>query len=220
MIKTYYPLFLDLESKTVLVIGAGEIASRKAQSLLRARARVTVVGPHPIQRLIRLGRRGRIRLLARPFQSSDLAKAAIVVAATNDEHLNRRVSIACQRRRIWVNVVDRPPLCSFIVPSVIQRGRLTVAISTGGLSPALSKWLRKTLEKHLGHYLSTLLQDMASIRKKALRKLPAPKVRLRILSDLLHPSIVGLYQRGKSAAGKRNLVARFESLCAQEGKRP
>lgn len=214
--RRYFPIFLDLEGKDALVVGAGTVAERKAQGLLKARARVTVVGPAPVKKLRELARRRRIRLLPRPFRSSDVARPSIVVAATNDEALNRRISEICARRGIWINVVDRPRLCSFIVPSVVSRGRLTVAISTNGLSPALSKWIRKKLERDLGNHFGTLLSHMAALRRRAIRTLPTPPARLRVLSALLRPEIVALYQNGQAGTGRKRLDALFAKLCAGE----
>src|ERR1044071_3677971 len=131
-----YPLFLDLADEPVVVIGAGKVALRKIRSLLTAGALVTVISPEA-SRLPKS-----VRWLRRRYRRGDLAGARLVVAATHDLEVNRQVCAEAKRRRQLVTCIAPPSAGNFIVPAVARRGRLTVAVSTGGVSPALAKRLR------------------------------------------------------------------------------
>jgi precorrin-2 dehydrogenase/sirohydrochlorin ferrochelatase len=138
-----YPLFLDLTGQPVVVIGAGKVAARKIRSLLAAGARVTVISP----RASRLPKS--VRWLRRRYRRGDLAGARLVVAATDDQHVNELVCAEAKRRRQLINCVAPPAAGNFIVPAVARRGSLAIAISTDGLSPSLAKRLRRDLERIL-----------------------------------------------------------------------
>ena len=142
-ILMHYPLFLNLTSQPVVVIGAGAVAARKIRSLLAAGASVTVISP----KAYRLPKA--VRWLRRRYRRGDLAGARLVVAATDDQGVNRQVCAEATRRKLLVNCVAPPSAGNFIVPAVARRGRLTVAVSTGGVSPALAKRLRRDLERIL-----------------------------------------------------------------------
>ncbi len=163
----FYPAFLNLSGKECLVVGGGRLALHKAESLVLSGARVTVVAPrvHPGFRRWR-----EVRVLQRAFRPSDLAgRPWLVVASTDDETLHARVAALCRRRRIWVNVVDRPPLCDFIVPSVVRRGPVTFAVSTGGLSPAVAKFLGAELRALFGPEVGRLAAVLKGLRAELLR---------------------------------------------------
>ncbi len=140
-----YPLFLDLTGQPVVVIGAGKVATRKIKLLLAAQASVTVVSPRAAKDIQRL----KIRWVRRKFRIGDLRGARLVVAATDDLDVNRRVCAEAKRRRLLVNCAAPPDAGNFIVPSVIRRGALIIAISTGGRSPTLAKRIRRELEQYL-----------------------------------------------------------------------
>ena len=141
----YYPIFLDLGGKPVLVAGAGKVALRKTRGLLEAGARVTVVAPRAEPEFAGLP----VNLRRRRFRASDLAGAMLAFAATDDRRVNRAVATAAKRRGIPVNVADARDECDFIVPSRITRGHLQVAVSTGGESPRLAAALRRKIEENL-----------------------------------------------------------------------
>ena len=166
----YYPIFLELENRACLIVGGGEVAYRKAAMLVSCGAKVRVVSPRLSGDLKRLLTKGKIRWLKHIFRLGDLNGIELVVAATDEQLVNTQVSRECRRRGIWINVVDQPKLCSFIVPSVIQRGRLTVAISTGGASPALSKWIRKDIEHRYGAEFGRLVGMIAKARPQVLAR--------------------------------------------------
>lgn len=161
-----YPVFLDISGKRCVVVGGGEVAYRKTKTLLHSGAAVTVVAPSLHPGLVRLGKKGEVRCFRRKFAPSDLEGAILAVCATDDENLNARVAGAALKKGALVNVVDRPALCSFIVPSVFRCGDLTMAISTGGASPALAKKIRLDLGKHYGKDFSKKLEVLRNLRLK------------------------------------------------------
>lgn len=155
-----YPAFLSLAGKRVLLVGGGAVAARKARALARGGARVKVVAPRVCPAVLKAAE----RVVVRRFRPSDLEGATLVICATADEALNARVSGLCRKKRIWANVVDRPALCDFILPAVVRRGRLEIAVSTGGASPYLARHLRRRLEKFLTPEDARLAQALYDLR--------------------------------------------------------
>ncbi len=166
----YYPIFLDIRNKPCVVIGGGDVAERKVVSLLSAGARVSVVSPEFTVNLAGMGEDGNILLIKRMYQEGDLKGAFLAYAATNEEDINNRVYLEGEKEGILLNVVDEPGMCGFIVPSVVNRGALSIAISTGGASPAFAKRLRMEMEDRYGEEYSVFLEIMAAIRQKLLTK--------------------------------------------------
>lgn len=164
----YFPVFLDLRQKCCLVVGGGRVAERKVRSLLKAGAEVRMVSPQITAGLSKLTEKGKILCHARPFQEKDLKGVHLAIAATNDRKANEKIFHLCRRRRIWVNVVDEPSQSSFIVPSIVKRGDLVLAISTSGKSPALAKALRKKLEKEISPQYAAWLKRWGAVRQKVL----------------------------------------------------
>jgi len=142
----YFPVFLDVKQRTCLLVGGGDIATRKGRLLARAGARLRVVAPDISDELQRLTLDGGGELLQRDYQPGDLDACVLVVAATDDAALNARISADAQTRHLPVNVVDSPALCSFITPAIVDRSPLGVAISSGGTAPVLARLLREKLE--------------------------------------------------------------------------
>ena len=142
----YYPAFLDLEGRSCVIIGGGEVAERKIQSLLECHARVTVVSPSATAGIRDMASRGELQWRDREYVEGDLKGAFLAIAATDDQGVNEDIVDEAFREGVVLNVVDNPSLCSFIAPSVVRRGEVTVAFSTGGASPALARKLRESLE--------------------------------------------------------------------------
>lgn len=163
-----YPLFVILTGRPVLVVGGGAVGERKVLDLLAAGARVTVVSREFTPRLQELAARGEIRAVPGDFEPGQVAGMALVVGATDDPEVNAQVSQAAQAANIWVNIVDAPELCTFIVPAQIRRGELTLAVSTGGASPALARRLREKLERSFGPEYGPYLRLMRAIRERVL----------------------------------------------------
>jgi siroheme synthase-like protein len=144
-----FPLFLRLDGRRVLVVGGGEVGERKTRELLAAGADVVVVTPRATAHLAREAKQGRIVLHRRVFTARDVDGAWLVIAATNDPVLNARIARAAGRRRVFVNAVDDPERCSALFGAIIRRPPFTVAISSTGEAPALSRLLRELLERFL-----------------------------------------------------------------------
>ena len=141
----HYPIFLDLRGRSVLVVGAGKVALRKARGLVEAGARVTVVAPEWEAEFEDLP----VRLLRRPFRATDLSGAMLVFAATDDRLINHRVGVAAKGKGVFANIADSAEECDFVVPARLQRGSMQVAVSTGGENPRLSAEVRRKLEEVL-----------------------------------------------------------------------
>jgi len=160
----YYPLFLEMKGRPCLVVGGGQVAQRKVEGLLAADASVTVVSPDLTAELDVLKSKRRIEHRQRDYQSNDLKGFDIVVAATDDKATNARVDTDARANRVLVNAVDDPDSCDFILPSVVRRGEVVLAISTGGLSPALARRLREELEAYLSEDFAPLVELLAEVR--------------------------------------------------------
>lgn len=141
----HYPIFLNLQARPVLVVGAGKVALRKTRGLLEAGARVTVVAPQWDREFESLA----IRRFRRRFRTSDLFGVALVFAVTDDRRVNRRIGLAARERGIFANVADAAEECDFVVPARLERGGVQIAIATGGRNPRLSAELREKLGRIL-----------------------------------------------------------------------
>jgi len=161
----HYPLFLDLVDQPVVVIGAGNVATRKIRTLLAAQARLTVISPEAKATIRRLARSKRVRWARRAYRQGDLRGAFLAIAATNDLAVNELVCTEAKRLRVLVNCIAPPSAGNFIVPSLVRRGRMSLAISTGGASPAFAKRLRRDLERFLRHGYPSLLRRMSARRR-------------------------------------------------------
>ncbi len=161
----YYPVYLNLAGKRCVIIGGGTIAQGKTGGLLEAGCRITVVSPDATPGIQQAAQRGDIQWLQRAYQPGDLAGAFIGVAATNVWHVNREIYEEAERLGVLLNVVDDPDLCSFIAPSIVKREPVTLAISTGGASPALARKLRETLAGSAALEWADLADVLAQARR-------------------------------------------------------
>jgi precorrin-2 dehydrogenase / sirohydrochlorin ferrochelatase len=166
-VKTY-PIFAVIEDKPCLVVGGGAVGERKVLDLMAAGARVTVVSRALAPGLAALADEGKITYLQEDFREAQVEGMALVMAATDDPKVNAAVSAAAQVRAIWVNVADEPAYCTFIVPAQVRRGELTLAISTGGASPALARQLREELQQHFGPEYGPYLDLLKRVRARLL----------------------------------------------------
>jgi precorrin-2 dehydrogenase/sirohydrochlorin ferrochelatase len=183
----YYPIFVDLKGKTVAVVGGGMIAWRKVEPLVDAGACVKVIAPMIIDEIARYEG---VEAVRRNYAPGDLEGACLVIAATDDEETNEAVSRDAAQRSILCNVVDRPELCSFIVPSVIQKGPIKIAISTGGVSPSLSKKMRIDLDRLIGDEYATLALIMGRIRPLVLSGEGGYESHKRIFEVLINSELI------------------------------
>ncbi|MBI2884841.1 MAG: bifunctional precorrin-2 dehydrogenase/sirohydrochlorin ferrochelatase [Candidatus Omnitrophica bacterium] len=203
----HYPIFVDLQARRCVVVGGGLIAQRKVTMLLRCGAAVAVVSPEVTRTLRRYAQRVRIRHVARRFRAGDLRGAWLACAATDDQQVNLAVSREAARRRILVNVVDQPKLCSFIAPSIVQQGDLVIAISTAGGSPALSKYLRRQLSRTIGPDYRRMLTLLKGLRPLAKRRLPSYQARKRYFDQLVEGRVFKLVRRGRIAQARQEALS-------------
>jgi precorrin-2 dehydrogenase/sirohydrochlorin ferrochelatase len=176
-----FPLFLKLDGRRCLVVGAGTVAESKIDSLLRAGAQVLVVAPAATPRVRTLAAEGRLQWRERVFADSDLAGACLAVAATNSEAGNEAVFDACRRQGILCNAVDDPSHCDFFYGAVVRRGALQIAISTGGSSPGLASRIRQELEAQFGPEYEPWLAHVAEQRRQILAaELPSDRKRAEL----------------------------------------
>jgi precorrin-2 dehydrogenase/sirohydrochlorin ferrochelatase len=166
--NVYFPVFLNLEGKLCVVIGGGKVGERKVLSLLQAKAFVKLISPEATPVLQKLAEEGQILWEKRIYQPGDLEGAWLVVAATNDPSTQRSIYDEANAKRVFCNMVDVPEFCSFIVPSVVKRGSLTIAISTSGASPAVARRIRESLEMQFGPEYEIYLKLMENLRKQIL----------------------------------------------------
>jgi precorrin-2 dehydrogenase/sirohydrochlorin ferrochelatase len=169
-VSTYYPICLDLRGRRCVVVGGGTVAARKAEGLLECGAAVTVVAPVLGPVLKELLRAGRIAAKLRPYAEGDLAGATLAIAATDEPAVNAEIAAEARARRVLLNAADDPPRCDFILPAVLRRGDLQIAISTGGRSPALARWVREDLERRLPAEYGELLALVAELRAELRRE--------------------------------------------------
>lgn len=193
----YYPVNLDIQNRNCLVVGGGSVGTRKVGTLLDCGAIVTVASPDITAKLLELAHKGSIILKNRPYQASDITGMFLVIGTTNNEKLNRQINSDAQRLNILCNIADRPEDCNFILPAIVKRGDLVIAISTSGKSPALAKKLRKKLEKEFGEEYGEFLRLMGAIREKLLRKKYAPEARKHIFEQLTNKGLVQMIRDRK-----------------------
>ena len=206
----FLPIFLDVRDQPCLVVGGGVVAARKCALLLRAGARVTVVAPRLDAAFDADLAAARIAHRAAKFHDEDLAGVVVVIAATDDDAVNRAVAAAARARRILVNVADQPALCSFILPSIIERAPLTVAVSSGGASPVLARLLRARLETLIPAGYGRLATLAASFRDEVKARFK-PSERRRFWERVLQGPIAELVFSGRDAQARDALSRAIEN---------
>ena len=182
---TYYPLFLDIRDMVCIVVGGGKVAERKARMLLTFGARVKVISPHLTAGLTTLEGAGRLEVLHRPYAPGDLKGGVLVFAATDDREVNTRIREDTAALNIPLNVADSPELCDFIVPSIIKKGPLVVAVSTSGTAPGVAKRLKGDVDRFLSREYIDYLSLVARFRRALHDSGATEKERKAILGEVL-----------------------------------
>ncbi len=185
----FLPIFLDIKEKCCLVLGGGDVAARKVALLQKAGGHIRLVAPTLCHELEERIRDGAIEHIERPFQDEDLDDCHLVIAATDDAETNRRISQLADRQRIPVNVVDQPALCSFIVPSIIDRSPVVAAVSTGGASPVLARLIRSRLETLIPAGYGRLAELSRRFREQVKQRFNKPADRRRFWEKALTSGI-------------------------------
>jgi len=209
--KVYYPAFLNLKGKTAVVIGGGKVAERKVVGLLKAGSDVKVISPYLTKRIEKEKQRGRIKHIPRQYRKDDLKNAFLVIAATDSPTINDRVS---EDAPSLVNVVDIPDLCNFIVPSVMNRGPLNIAVSTSGVSPALSRSIRKELEKLYVPEFNNYLKLLKKIRSKALEVIDDKKKRGEFLKAIASEKMIRMLRQKGFKEARKVVDDLFRKICS------
>jgi precorrin-2 dehydrogenase/sirohydrochlorin ferrochelatase len=202
----YIPIFLDVTGRDCVVVGGGEVAARKVESLLGAGARVTVVSPRVSPPLASLAANGSVIHIARDYRRGDIRGCVLAYAATDDPKLHRELAAEARALGIPVNVVDVPELCTFIAPAVMKRGALQIAISTGGASPAFAARLRRELEDRFGTEYALTLEVLRAARRRLHAGEIDPAERMRRLKDLANSALPDAIAAGDVAAIERILA--------------
>ncbi len=202
----FYPAYLDLRDRPCLVVGGGTVAERKALSLLEAGADVTIVSPDLTSKLQELSRTGKISHRRKTYDDHDISGAFIVIAATGIPEVNAGVARACKSRHILVNVAAPPEESSFIVPSIVERGELLMAVSTSGASPALSKKIRQELEARYGPEFELFLRAFAPIRKRILDEVADEQQRRKIFQAIVDSDAIEMLRQGKVHEAEARMI--------------
>lgn len=205
----YYPVNLNINGRNCLVVGGGGVASRKVKSLLDCGAKVTVVSPAFAEALQNMTDHLGVQLVERPYESSDLNGMFLVIGATDDMALNRRIHADAENRQMLCNIADVPEVCNFILPSVIRQGDFILTISTSGKSPAFAKHLRRQLQDAYGPEYDRFLKLMGAIRKRLLAEAHAPEAHKHLFKRLIEKNLLDLIRQNDTAAINRVL---FEVL--------
>ncbi|WP_434564246.1 bifunctional precorrin-2 dehydrogenase/sirohydrochlorin ferrochelatase [Thermoanaerobacterium thermosaccharolyticum] len=184
----YYPIMLNITNKNCLVVGGGKVAYRKILTLLEFGASVTVLSPYFVNDILKLYYSQKIKLIKRKYQRKDVENYYLVVVATNDKIVNKKISEECAEKNILVNVVDDKELSTFITPSVIRRGDLTISISTNGKSPLLSRRIREMLENVIVEEFGGLISELSSTRDKLKSSSMSLDEKIKLYDDIIRKS--------------------------------
>lgn len=201
----YLPVFLKIKGRPCLIVGGGDVAARKAGLLLRAGARLTVVAPEIGPAMSDLENNGDIVLAKRAFSAEDLRGQVLAVAATDDEALNRRVSELAHDSALPVNVVDQANLCSFIMPSIVDRSPVIIAVSTGGASPLLARLVRARLETIIPAAFGQLASLARDFREQVKQRFKSADRRRRFWEHVLDGPVAEMVFAGRTAAARQAL---------------
>jgi precorrin-2 dehydrogenase/sirohydrochlorin ferrochelatase len=212
-----FPMFLKLTGRSCVVVGAGNIAESKIESLLQAEASVTVIAPEALPRVRAWAEGGEIHWVQREYRKGDLAGAFLCVAATATANVNRAVYAEASERGVLCNAVDDPPFCDFYFPSVVRRGELQIAISTAGESPALAQRLRKEINAQLPLDAGEWLMELGRLRREVCAVEPISDERKLLLHELAAREVCGFDQcpsrmRARQHASEHGFVATDEVL--------
>lgn len=194
----YYPAYLDVRERPCVVVGGGRIAERKAVALFDAGADLAIVSPSLTPVLAELAGKGKITHHPKAFTEQDITGAYLVIAATNDAAVNEAVARACRKHGILVNAATSPDEGTFVVPSVVERGDLLIAISTCGDSPALARKVREELERAYGPEYAVFLEKMAGLRRRLMQTVPDENVRRTVYQAVVDSDVVYLLKAGQA----------------------
>ena len=206
----WYPIFIDVEDRDVVIVGGGEVCTRKAETMMRYGARVTIVSPSFTGEIEAWAGEGRLALRRKRYESGDLDGASLVIASTDDTSINELVASDARARKVPVNVVDVTPLCEFIVPAIIEKGSVTIAVSTGGKSPALARTLKEDLQRSIGSEYAEVNDLLGTLREDAKKVLPTDVDRKRFFDSLIAAGILDMIRDGRRAEAYQTIARMCE----------
>ena len=210
----YFPLNIELNKKLILLVGGGEVAERKLDLLVKAKAQVIIMSPTFTDYLQTFSDRAELTFVDSEYKTSilDEYKFSFVIAATNNEDLNKKIAKDANEKNILVNVVDRPEICDFIFPSILERGPVTVSVSTGGASPVLARMLRTKLETSIpGGYgkLAKIVSDNRVVVRKKFKNFKSNRI---FWEEILNSKFVDLVLSGQEGAAEKFLEKEIENF--------
>ena len=203
--RSFYTACLDIQGKRSVVVGGGTVARRKIVSLIEAGSNVCVVSPVLESVLEYLAFQKEIEWKQREFKPGDLDGAFIVIAATDQPDVNRQIAALCREKGILCNAVDHPEAGSFIVPSTIERGPLTIAISTAGISPTIASMIRQEMEEAYGEEYGIFLELMATFRPIVQEEFSSPGIRQKIFERMVSSNALSLLREGEREQAQKEL---------------
>jgi precorrin-2 dehydrogenase/sirohydrochlorin ferrochelatase len=210
MMSRHYPIMVDLLGRRCLVAGGGRVAERKVLALVEAGAEVVVVSPSLSPGLEDLKRQGRIVHRARPYQPGDLPGSFLVFGATDDPEVNGRLADEAKAAGVLANLADSPSSSTFLVPAVLTRGNLVIAISTGGDSPRLARKIREDLESVYGDEYAELLKVLGRVRERAMREVTDTGRRRALLERAVEADLLTLIRTGDALGVERTVKGLFD----------
>lgn len=205
----YYPVMLDIQGKKCIVIGGGKIALRKTLSLLEGGAKVTVISIEINKEIRELAKNNKIKLIEGKYNKKYMGNCYLVYAATDNKAVNEDVYKYCNEKNILVNVVDKPEICNFIVPSKLQRGDLTIAISTNGKSPMLARKIRLELEEEFDDRYEVFLNIMGEVRKEAFKVLRDANMRSEFYKKIIYGNYIDRLVKEDKEEIKREILEKL-----------
>jgi len=217
----FYPVYLNLKGRRVLVIGGGEVAERKIDSLLETGASINVISPEVTAPIASLAGQNRIELTKRAYIPGDCRGAALVFAATGDTEISRAVHEEATALGIFVNTADQSAFCTFIMPAVVRRGDIGIAISTNGKSPALAARLRHKISEIIGPEYARAAELLSRMRPEIRSRVSSAKHRKDLHYRILDSDIISLLKRNETARAEdrlREIVSDFD--CESADRKP
>jgi uroporphyrin-III C-methyltransferase/precorrin-2 dehydrogenase/sirohydrochlorin ferrochelatase len=207
----YFPIFLDTTDLTCLVVGAGEVAARKVELLLKTSAHITVVAPWVCDTVQRFAKEEKIQLIVRPYIESDMTDKQIVFVATDDSELNKQIHDQARMQKILVNVVDNTPLCQFITPSIVDRSPIIIAMSSGGVAPVLLRYLRQKLESVIPQKVSLLGLFSEKFRESVKKRFKSVTERRYFWEDVLDGDIAENVLQGNEQVAEQKFLEKLNA---------
>jgi uroporphyrin-III C-methyltransferase/precorrin-2 dehydrogenase/sirohydrochlorin ferrochelatase len=207
----YFPIFLDTTDLTCLVVGAGEVAARKVELLLKTSAHITVVAPWVCDTVQRFAKEEKIQLIVRPYIVSDMNDKQIVFVATDNSELNEQIHDQAREQKILVNVVDNTPLCQFITPSIVDRSPIIIAMSSGGVAPVLLRYLRQKLESVIPQKVSLLGLFSEKFRESVKKRFQSVTERRYFWEDVLDGDIAENVLQGNEKVAEHKFLEKLNA---------